>query len=224
MPNPVAVWAYEASARAVDAANAEAIQGLVEALDSSTWIDESGRSVIRMIAAAALRDRDSSINSPLTPTELADLLAAGTPGADAAAAAWIEAFHPGATDLLTAVQPTVDSERLTPPLRSALSALADHWSEGDKADLLGALAPAFVEGQIRETLFRELRVGGAEPDRTVATLSGLFKGAANNDRRNRVCSGCGESSNRQARRRSGHSSMTCSSRSSAAGRARSGSR
>jgi hypothetical protein len=185
-PNPVAGWIFESSRVAVEDAEVAAIEAFVDAIDESTWLEETMRSAIKMVASAALREHDSSVTSPLSPDELANLLATDAIEANEAVAQWLEHFRPSADEVIAALGPAVEDRSVNARLRKALGSLADDWNDDQKADLLDAQAPAFVRGETNDLLLRELRVGGADPDRAAATLTRLFDEAHNNEQRDRV--------------------------------------
>lgn len=168
-----------------------------------------------MVASAALRERDSSITSPLSPDELANLLATDATEANEAVAQWLEHFNPSAEQVIAALGPAVEEGKVNERLRKALGSLADDWNDDQKADLLDAQAPAFVRGETSDLLLGELRVGGADPDRAAATLARLFNEARNNDERD-ASFAFGESPSRQARKPNGCLWTRCSSPSSPA--------
>jgi hypothetical protein len=137
---------------------------------------------------AQIRDWTRKVASrrPLGHSAPANLLATQATEANEAVAQWLEHFHPSAEQVIAALGPAAEEGLVNARLRKALGSLADDWNDDQKADLLEAQAPSFVRGETSDLLLRELRVGGADPDRAAATLASLFDEAHNNDERDRV--------------------------------------
>lgn len=167
--------------------DADALGDFGDGVNSSPWLDESSKLILRARLAIAEARMELDTSDNLDGEELIALKDQGTAEGFAVLGDWLRTFEPSQEviiDLFDAEnrsRTTIDSS-----VRDAVGEVADSWTATEKATLFERLAPLYHSGEAGNALLRLCHTQEADAARVAGVLQRLLEASGNNDERERV--------------------------------------
>jgi hypothetical protein len=170
--------------QALEGADEDAISAFLEAAGESAWLDESTLQILRVRSAVARRRLLGAAAPPLDDSVLESLVAAQTDAADEAVSDWITGLAPPPAKVFKTLETRTHGGAQPPAvLRRAIATASANWSSDEKTDLLDAIGPRFVKGELDGSVVEAAGLADTDPERAANALIAAYGDAGNNDER-----------------------------------------
>ncbi len=158
-----------------------------EAIDSSPWLDDPSKLILRTRLAIARARMGLIASDSLASEELIELKDQASAEGLSALGDWLRTFKPAPEMIMSVFDAEARSRTpINVVVRDAIEEVADSWTAADKATLFERLAPLYHTGATGYALINLSHAPEADATRVAAVLRELFEASANNDERERV--------------------------------------